>query len=143
MIIVDANILIYAYNSSMPQHAAARAWLENAFAGEEAIRFPWTVILAFLRLTTSGRVMPHPVSISRVAEIVDEWLSLPHVDILEAGSDHWKTLLTVVRESQSNGDIIMDAHLAALAIAHEATICTADRDFERFEGVKLLNPLTP
>jgi len=141
LILIDANILIYAYNSSANEHAAARAWLEEAFSNDEQISLPWSVIHAFLRLMTSGRVLPVPVAMEIVVGIVEEWLSLPHVLALEPGPRYFEIFRRHLVDGQVRGNLVNDAHLAALATEYDATVCTADSDFSRFDGLRVINPL--
>jgi uncharacterized protein len=143
MILIDANILLYAYDPSSPHHRAAHDWLETTLAEPEPVGVAWMVILAFLRIGTSSRVLEHPFSIAEAAAVVSGWLDPPMVTLLHPGERHWEILRRMLGEGQASGPLVMDAHLAALAIEHGATLATADRDFARFPGVRLLNPLTP
>jgi hypothetical protein len=141
MILVDANLLLYACDSSASQHQAARRWLEDAFSGAEPVMLPWDSILAFLRIATNPIAWKHPLSVQQAAAIVDEWLSLPNVTVPTPGERHWPILRGLLPEAQCRGPLVMDAHLAALAIEHGAVMCTHDRDFARFPGLHLLDPL--
>ena len=116
MILVDANLLIYAYNSSVDVHERARAWLEDALSGGIPVGLQWSTIHAFLRLMTQQALFPEPLNIAEATAIVESWLAQP---------------------------IVMDAHLAALAVENDAILYTTDRDFRRFEGVQVRNPLIP
>jgi len=142
MILIDANLLLYAYDHSAPQHEACRRWIEGAFSGPEPVLLPWIGILAFLRVATNPRVWQQPLSVSEAAAIVDEWLALPNVAVTSPGERHWSILRRILPEAQCRGPLVMDAHLAALAIEHGATLCTNDRDFSRFPKLRLFNPLT-
>lgn len=141
MILVDANLPLYACDSSASQHQAARRWLEDAFSGAEPVLLPWNSILAFLRIATNPMAWKHPLSVQEAVAIVDEWLSLPNVTVPTPGERHWPILRGLLPEAQCRGLLVMDAHLAALAIEHGAVICTHDRDFARFAGLRLLDPL--
>ena len=141
MTLVDANLLLYACDSSAPQHRAARRWLEDAFSGAEPVLLPWNSILAFLRIATNPMAWKHPLSVQEAVAIVDEWLSLPNVTVPTPGERHWPILSGLLPEAQCRGPLVMDAHLAALAIEHGAVMCTHDRDFGRFPGLRLSNPL--
>ena len=141
MILIDANLLIYAHNTEAPQHRAAQEWLESIMSGQDPVRLPWAALLAFLRLITNSRVMAHPKSLTDACAIVSEWLAQPHVDILEPTARHWEVLQEVLTAGQALGPLVTDAHLAALAIEHGATVYTTDRDFARFPGLKWKNPL--
>jgi uncharacterized protein len=140
VIVLDVNILIYAYSSDVSQHHRARAWMETAFSGDEPVRIPWAVAHAFLRLTTKSKFLLRPLRIEQAAAIVDEWFSLPVVAPLEPGPKYWPILRELVISTNSHGNLVSDAHIAALAIEHGATVCSADSDFSRF-GVRVINPL--
>jgi uncharacterized protein len=142
MILVDANILLYAYDAGASQHPVCRDWLESAFVRQEAIGFAWSTILSFLRLSTDSRVFRAARRWKEAEDIVNSWLDQPAAYLLQAGEEHWAILSRLIRDGQARGPLIMDAHLAALAIEHGATLCTNDRDFTRFPGLKLLNPLS-
>jgi toxin-antitoxin system PIN domain toxin len=141
VIVVDANVLIYAHNMSDPRFAAAKEWLQGALTGRETIGLPWAVIHAFLRLTTSTRALPTPFSIRDATGIVSEWLGLPAVRPLDAGPRYWTLFRNLVHETDVRGKILSDAHIAALAIENDATVATTDRDFARFPNVRVFNPL--
>lgn len=143
MIILDANILLYAYHTGVPQHDAARRWIEEVFSGNEDIRIPWSTILGFLRIGTNPRVFERPLGIDEARAHVDGWLELPNVGVIEPGARYWDLLRTILVDAQVAGPLVSDAALAALAIEHGAILATTDRDFSRFDGVKLLNPLRP
>ena len=143
MILVDANLLLYAYNRSAASHAAARRWLEDVFSKPAPVCFAWAVILAFLRITTHPRAFPRPLTADEALGIVGEWLERPNTSILEPTPRHWEILQSLVAQAQATGPLVMDAHLASLAIEHGATLCTTDRDFARFPGLKTMNPLRP
>jgi toxin-antitoxin system PIN domain toxin len=141
MILVDANILLYAYDAGAPQHSCCREWWEGVFRRQEAVGLAWSTILSFLRLSTDSRVYRAPRTREEAEGIVSAWLGQPTTYVLQPGEGHWPLLSRMIREGQASGSLIMDAHLAALAIEHGATLCTNDRDFTRFPGLKLLNPL--
>ena len=143
MILVDANLLLYAYNASTEHHAAARTWLEKTLSGSQPVRLAWVTLLAFLRIGTNSRVYPHPLTVAEAVSAVSEWLKVPAVAILEPGEGHWEILAGLITANQASGALVMDAHLAALAIEHGATLCTTDQDFSRFPGLRILNPLKP
>jgi toxin-antitoxin system PIN domain toxin len=141
VILVDANLLLYAYDSSGPQHARARPWLESAFGGRESVRLALASILAFLRISTSRAVFRRPFRPGEAIGIVSGWLELPAVGLAEPTPRHWSLLETLARQGPARGPLLMDAHLAALAIEHGATLCTTDRDFARFPKLRIRNPL--
>jgi uncharacterized protein len=141
VILVDANLLIYAHDHDSPHHEGARGWLEGVLAGPEPVAISWIVLLAFLRLSTNSRVFRQPLSIARAVEVIEDWLADTRVKLLEPSERHWEVLRKLLAEGQAAGPLVTDAHLAALAIEHGATLASADRDFARFPGLKLLNPL--
>ena len=141
MILVDANILLYAYDAASPQHRACRIWFEDCLNRQQAMGFAWATLLAFLRISTDGRVYRIPRTWDDAEEIVSSWLQQPSTFLLGPGDEHWTILRRVISMGQARGPLIMDAHLAALAIEHGAALCTCDRDFSRFPGLRLVNPL--
>jgi toxin-antitoxin system PIN domain toxin len=141
VILVDANLLLYAYHPRAEQHEASRTWLEGALSGPELVRFAWVTLWAFLRIATNARVFEHPLSISEAEAAVASWLAQPNAGILEPGDRHWETLRALTREGQIVGPLVMDAALAAIALEHGALLCTTDRDFSRFPRLKWMNPL--
>ena len=141
MLILDANVLIYAYRSEEAQHAVARAWLEQAFAAPQPVGLPWQTILAFLRITTNQRIFERPLPMAKAQKIVASWLDLPQIHAIEAGVHFFATLSTLLDAAQIRGPLVTDAALAALTIENGATLCTTDRDFARFPGLKWINPL--
>jgi len=143
MILIDVNLLLYAHDSASVQHEAARVWLENTFSEPEAVGLAWVTILGFLRISTNPRLYKHGPSLAEATTIVSGWLDQPLVTILHPGERHWEILRQLLVEGQASGPLVTDAHLAALAIENGATLATTDRDFARFPGLRLLNPLTP
>lgn len=141
MILIDANILLYAYNTKAGQHEQSRAWLETVLSGRDLVRFAWLTLWAFLRIATNPRVFERPLSASEAEAAIASWLAEPLAGILDPGERHWDILRDLVRDGQAVGPLVMDAVLAAIAIEHGAMVCTTDRDFSRFTGVKWTNPL--
>jgi uncharacterized protein len=141
VILVDANLLLYAYHPRAEQHETSRAWLEAALSGPEFVRFAWLTLWAFLRIGTNPRVFERPLSTAEADAAISSWLAQPTAGILEPGERHWDILRDLVREGQTAGPLVMDAVIAAIALEHGATLCTTDRDFSRFSGLKWTNPL--
>jgi toxin-antitoxin system PIN domain toxin len=142
VILVDANVLLYAYNASDPRHARARSWLEEAVAGPTPVRLAWVTVLAFVRIATNPRAFAQPMSIAEATATVSRWLAQPSVGLVEPSVRHWEILEPLLVVAQARGDLVTDAHLAALAIEHGAVICTTDRDFTRFPGLRAIDPLS-
>ncbi|MDE3127607.1 MAG: type II toxin-antitoxin system VapC family toxin [Gemmatimonadota bacterium] len=141
MKVVDLNLLLYAANRDAPEHARARAWLERILGASEPVALPWAVLLGFLRVATSARVFPRPLSPAAALEVVDSWLAAPAVVALSPGQEHWPVLRRLIAESGTAGNLTTDAHLAALAIEHGAELCSTDADFVRFRELRWENPL--
>ena len=141
MILVDANLLLYAYNQDSPHHAAARAWLENEISSGRPLRLPLIALLAFVRIGSDSRVFSKPLSPAEACGIVESWLNAPNVQMLAPGPRTWAYLAKLCENGQARGALVMDAHLAALALEHGAVIASADRDFGRFDDIKTINPL--
>jgi uncharacterized protein len=143
MILVDANLLLYAYNPSVVQHAKARAWLEEVFSGTEPVGLPWAVVLAFLRIGTNPRAFPQPLTIAEAVSIVSEWFGQPVVRVVEPTERHWALLAELLPGAQVKGPLVTDAHLATLAIEHGAILYTTDGDYSRFPRLRWRNPIAP
>lgn len=141
MKLLDANILLHAYNPDFPDNSRARAWLEAALSGEEPVALAWTTILAFLRICTNPRAFTNPLSPADAGSVVSGWLDRSEVTILQPGPRHWEILQPLLSSAQARADLVTDAHLAALALEHGAVVCTNDRDFARFKKVRTLDPL--
>lgn len=141
MILVDANLLLYAYHERAEHHAGARRWLETTLSGSELVRFPWLAVWAFLRIATNPRVFERPLSSTEAAAAVSSWLDQPVAAMLEPAERYWAILSDLMQQGQVTGPLVMDAAIAALAVEHGATLYTTDRDFARFPGLKWRNPL--
>ncbi len=143
MILVDANILIYAYVKEAPQHHRARVWLDLQLSGVAQVGFAWISLLAFLRITTNPRVSTQPVPIGPAWIQVTEWLACPQVWIPQPTERHAEILGRLLTPASIPGNLMSDAHLAALAIEYGLTLCSADSDFAKFPGLRWQNPLMP
>jgi hypothetical protein len=141
MIVLDANLLIYAVNADAPLSRRAKAWLESVLNGREAVGFSWNAILAFLRLSTRQGLFERPLTPDRAFDIVAAWLSRPCAAIVDPGPRHLQVLRDLLRPLGTAGNLTSDAHLAALAIEHSAELCSTDGDFARFQGLNWRNPL--
>lgn len=143
MIFLDANILLYAYDSSSPFHPPARRWLASVLSRPEPVGLPWATLLAFLRISTNPRAFAHPLTTLEAVAIVSKWLEQPTVVVPPPTERHWPILSRILAETRTRGPGISDAHLAALTLEHGAILCTTDRDFKRYPGLKTLNPIEP
>jgi hypothetical protein len=140
VIVVDANILIYAFDSTSPFQERAQAWLESALDGGEELGFPLSSLLAFVRIGSDPRVFIEPMSVEDAIEEVTAWLARPRARLVQPTSQHWMTLAAVATAGKVRGAQITDAHIAALALEHGATLCTTDRGFRRYPGLEVLDP---
>ena len=141
MILVDTNVLLYAYQRRASQHDRCRVWVETEFTGADAIRLPWATVVAFVRIGTNPRVFEHPLSLAEAEAAVSSWLALPSVSTIDPGERYWDVFRDLLHRAQVTGPLVSDAALAALAIEHGARLCTTDRDFARFPGLQTINPL--
>jgi toxin-antitoxin system PIN domain toxin len=141
LILVDANILIYARVSSLAQHDAARDWLDRQLNGVPRVGLPWASLIAFLRIVTNPRVFEHSEPIANAWHQVKAWLACDAAWIPEPTERHIEVLDGLVTSSGVHANLIPNAHLAALAMEHGLTLCSADGDFARFPGLRWLNPL--
>lgn len=142
MIVFDANLLIYAYDTGSAYHARSRAWVERTFSGAEAVGLPWHAITAFLRIITNKRLPGARFTMEEAVQIVDRWLAQPMVRTLVPGEQHWSLLRRLLIEGQASGALANDAQIAALTVEYGGVLHTADRDFARFPGLRWVNPLT-
>ncbi len=140
MKLLDANILLYAYNSDSPHHEVCRKWLEGAFSDPEPLGIAWQTVLAFIRIATNPRAMARPLTGEEACAIAARWLQHPNVLVVEATERYWAILSGLIVEAQVNGPLVTDAALAALALEHGAVLCSTDRDFRRFRDLKLVDP---
>jgi len=138
----DANLLIYAVDEVSPHHRPAKAWLDAELSGGETFAFTWAVLLAFLRLTTNPRVFEQPLTTSEAFDVVDGWLGRPTVTVIGPTERHARLLRELLQSSGTAGNLTSDAHLASIAIEHGATLCSPDRDFARWSGLRWTNPLS-
>jgi toxin-antitoxin system PIN domain toxin len=141
VILVDANLLIYAGVSSTPEHERARTWLDEQLNGSSPVGLPRHSLLAYLRITTKAKGFAHPQTITDAWSQIREWLNQPLAWIPEATPSHVEILEELLTGSGAAGDLISDAHLAALAIEHGLILCSNDGDFSRFRKLRWINPL--
>lgn len=141
MILIDANLLLYAYDPDAQQHEASRRWLEDVLSGPALVRFAWPTLWAFLRITTNPRVYVRPLAGSAATAIVRSWLRQPNAGVIGPEERHLEILESLVDGGQAHGPLVIDAALAAIAIEHGATLCSTDRDFSRFDTLDWYNPI--
>ena len=140
MILVDANLLVSAWNGDDVRHEAARDWLQSRLGGVEGVGLPWASLLAFVRLTSNPRIFPTPARVSDAWQQVQEWLARPNVFVPEPAARHAAILGTLV-PVVDRAHLVPDAHLAALAMGYGLILCSTDRDFARFPGLRWMDPL--
>lgn len=141
MKIIDLNVLLYAVNSDSEQHDAVRRWWEIAINGDESLGLPWVVLLGFLRISTNPRIFPLPLEPAAALQRIESWLSLDIVTLVAEKPEQWTVLRGLLEASGIAGNLTTDAHLAAVAITHGATLASCDRDFARFAGLRWENPV--
>lgn len=141
MIFPDLNLLVYAYNLRSPQHQKALNWWTDCLNGSVGVGLAWVVIQGFVRITTHPKIFEHPLSIHDALGHVQEWLTLPHVQIVHPPQAHFHTWSSLLKDLNTAGNLTTDAHLAALAIDRGLILHTTDADFARFSGLKYQNPL--
>jgi uncharacterized protein len=142
MKLIDTNLLVYAYVPALTEHVPARRWLEQTLTEDEAVGLAWASVLGFVRVVTNPRIFKVPLLMERAVGVVDEWLQQQAIELVLPTPRHWTTLREMLITGQAGGAMTTDAHLAALAREHGATIYTTDRDFLRFPDIRVVNPLT-
>lgn len=144
MTLLDANLLLYAVNGDAPDHAEARKWVEETFAGERGpVGLTWLTLVAFVRISTNPRALRNPFTIEEALDQIAEWIALPTVEIISPGYDHVRHFDSICRASNAKANLITDAHLAAIALEHDCDLASCDNDFARFPGIRWINPLKP
>jgi toxin-antitoxin system PIN domain toxin len=141
VILPDVNLLLHAYNSESPAHEAARVWLEGLLNGTRPVGLAWVAILGFVRISTHRQVFDKPLPVQVACETARSWLRQPYVSVLHPGERHAEIVFGLLEALGSAGNLTTDAHLAALAIEHQAELHSTDRDFGRFAGLRFSNPL--
>jgi uncharacterized protein len=142
MIVIDANLLLYAYGESSSHHQKARVWLEDVLSGGETVGLPWQSLAAFVRIATDPRIPGYRRSAQEAIGAVSEWLEQPVVRLLVPGERTFAVFRQMVVEGKASGPLIGDAEIAALTIEYGGVLHTADRDFARFPGLRWVNPLS-
>ncbi len=143
MILVDANLLVYASVSRFEQHDAARSWLDDRLNGVPGVGLPWPSLLAFVRLVSNRRIFERPMSVKDAWRQVEGWLDCPVAWVPGPTEHHREVLADLLPTVGGRSNLVPDAHLAAIAIEHGITLCSTDADFSRFPGLSWTNPLAP
>jgi toxin-antitoxin system PIN domain toxin len=141
MILIDANLLVYAANSAAAEHPIARPWLDDRLNGAPRVGLPWPSLLAFVRLVSNPLVVRDPVAPADAWRQVEQWLACEAAWIPVPGEQHQKILASFVKLPWMTSRLVPDAHLAALALEHGLTCCSTDGDFAKFPGLTWENPL--
>jgi toxin-antitoxin system PIN domain toxin len=140
MKLLDANILLYAYDVTSDHHEVCRQWLEDTLQADEPVGLPWQTLLAFIRISTSSRAFRSPLKVLQATEVVAQWLARPQVVVVEPGERFWAIFTDLVKSAQISGPLVTDAALASMALEQGATLCSTDRDFTRFESLQRFDP---
>lgn len=141
MILVDANLLLYAEDSLSEHHEAARTWWDEQLSGVEPVALCWPVLSAFIRIGTNARLHQRPLLLKEAIARVQSWLDQPCVRVIQPGDQHWSLFQQMLRSGHAVGNLVSDAHLAALAVEHNCVLHSTDADFSRFRGLKWRNPI--
>ncbi len=141
MILVDANLLLYAEDSLSEHHEVARNWWDAQLSGSEPVALCWPVLTAFIRIGTNARLHQRPLTLKEASERVQSWFDQPCVQIIQPTDQHWAIFQQMLRSGNAVGNLVSDAHLAALAVEHNCVLHSTDADFSRFKGLKWQNPI--
>ena len=142
MIIPDVNLLIYAYDSSSPHHAAAAGWWQRCMTGKEEVGLASVVAFGFVRLCTNPRIFQKPLTVAEASKRLESWLARPQVRVIEPSPYHVSEVLALLQATGTAGNLTTDAQIAALALQEKAILHSNDTDFLRFPGIRCHNPLT-
>jgi toxin-antitoxin system PIN domain toxin len=142
LILVDANILLYAQDSLSSLHQKARLWWDDLLSQSEPVCLCWTVLSAFIRIGTNPRVFEHPLSLEQALARIQSWFDQPCTRVIRPTEQHWTVFQKMLTGGQVVANLVTDAHLAALAIEHGCAIASTDSDFARFPKLKWINPLS-
>ena len=141
MILADANLLLYAEDSLSEHHEAARTWWDAQLSGSDQVGLCWPVLTAFVRIGTNARLHQRPLTAREAVERVQSWLDQPCARLVVPGDQHWTCFQQMLRKGNAVGNLVSDAHLAALAVEHNCVLYSTDSDFSRFRGLKWINPI--
>lgn len=140
MLIPDANVLLYAVNADAERHSEAKAWLDGVLSRQEVVGFTWVVLLAFVRIGTRPGIFERPLGMDEAMDVAESWLAQPSAVAVEPTARHISVFRGLLDEVGSAGNLVTDAHIAALAVEHAAEVVTYDSDFDRFPGVRWRQP---
>ncbi len=137
----DVNLFVYAYDLNSPRNGSALSWLEETLSGSETVALAWPTLLGFVRISTNPAIFEQAMTSEEALDLVDSWLALPPVTVVHPTNRHAAVLRDMLAPLGTAGNLTSDAHLAALAIEHGATLCSCDNDFSRFPGLRWEDPL--
>lgn len=140
MKLVDTNVLLYAVNTDARHHERSRHWLDTALSGEVTVAFAWIALIGFVRLSTKAGMFPTPLTTTQAFSRVDAWLQNPASVVVQPTPDHARIVRSLLESTGTGGNLVNDAHLAALALEHRCEVVSFDNDFDRFEGVRWESP---
>ena len=141
MIVPDVNVFIHAMDTDSRHHGPAWAWWQQTLEVAEHVGLSWSVLTAYARLTTHPRILGRPMDVASATSDIEGWLASANTLILEPGHEHVRVMTRLLESAGSGGDLVPDAHLAALAFEHGGTVYSQDADFARFDGIRWINPL--
>ena len=141
MVIPDTNLLLYVYNRHSPFHNSALHWWEDLVNGTERVGLSWLVTAAFVRLMTGPVLLERPATTEATLGYVRDWFRFPHITPINPGPDHLAIFHRNLVAAGAGGNLVNDAHIAALAMEYQAEVHSYDTDFTRFPGLRWRNPL--
>ncbi len=141
MILVDANLLLYAEDQLSEHHQPAREWWDDRLSGADPVALCWPVLDAFIRIGTNPRVHRRPLTLKEASDRIDSWFNQSCVSIVQPTDQHWSIFRQMLEKGKAVGNLVSDAHLAALAVEHNCLLCSTDSDFSRFPRLKWKNPI--
>lgn len=140
MKLVDTNVLVNVANRDAEDHALAKGWLDRSLGGSAPVGFAWLALVGFVRIVTNPRIVPSPYTVAEAMTSVDAWLGARSAQVLQPGRSHAARFRQVLESGGGGANLTNDAHLAAIALEHRATVVSFDSDFARFPGVKWERP---
>jgi toxin-antitoxin system PIN domain toxin len=143
VILVDTNLLLYAEDSLSEHHERACGWWDDRLSGADPVCFCWPVLKAFLRIGTNPRLHQRPLTLQEACDRVQSWLEQPCARLIQPTDQHWVLFQKMLKEGNAVGNLVSDAHLAALAVEHNCVLQSTDTDFARFRSLKWENPIGP
>jgi toxin-antitoxin system PIN domain toxin len=141
MILVDTNILLYAEDQVSSHHEEARQWWDTQLSGESPVCLCWPILSAFLRVSTNRQIFNKPLTMEQAIKRIQSWIEQPCVRLIHPTESHWQIFQIMLIEGQAKANLVVDAHIAALAIEHGCLLYSTDSDFSRFPKLKWKNPL--